>query len=153
MKRFLFIMLMVLATLGAFAQATILYRDSFTILYSPPAVLPVLLPGESTHYDIWLWDMSQGSPPLTSTVGWIYVDSAPTLSQYVITPTDPRREYAVGVQFIHVRTDGIETASDFAVTTNPADIDAAGVPGVPFVYAPATTGKPGKVRNLRDAGT
>jgi hypothetical protein len=153
MKRYLLVALLVVVAMGASCQTyQILYRDNFTIQYTAPAVLPNLLPGESTHYSVWLWDMAQGAPAVTSTAGWLFVADTPTLEQYVITPADPRREYAVGIQFVHVRADAVESVSDFAVTTNVADVDPAGVPGVPFVYAPATSGRPGKARNLRDKG-
>lgn len=96
--------------------------------------------------------MAQGEPVTTSTIGWIFYAETASLSQYVVTPVDPRRSYAVGVQLIHIRADAVETASYFAVTTNAADIDPAGVPGVPFVYAPDGLPQPEKARNLRDSG-
>jgi hypothetical protein len=153
MKRFLLVALLVLAAMAAQCQTyQIVYRDNFTLAYEPPAVLPVLLPGESMHYSVWLWDVAQGAPVATSTAGWAFVASTPTLEQYVIVPPDPRREYAVGVQVVHVRADSVEIPGYFAVTTNAADIDTAGYPGVPFVYAPASGATPGKARNLRDKG-
>lgn len=153
MKRFLLTVLLVLGVLACLGgQAQILYRDDFTILYDPPAELPELLTGESLVYRVWLWDMAQGEPVTTSTANWIFYAETPDLSQYVITPLDPRREYAVGIQLIHVRADLTESASYFAVTTNPADVDPAGVPGVPFTYAPDTLLVLDKVRNLRDSG-
>lgn len=153
MKKLLLIGLLALLAIGCVsAQEQILYRDEFTIQYDPPAELPELLEGESLVYRVWLWDMSTGAPVTTSETGWLLYAETPSLEQYVVTPPTPRREWAVGVQLVHVRADSSEAVSDFAVTTVADDIDPAGYPGVPFVYAPATTSQPGKVRNLRDSG-
>ncbi len=141
-----------LVACAGFAQHQILYRDQFTIAYDPPNPPPELLAGESAVYRVWLWDMAQGPPVVTSTTGWTFHAETATLSQFIVTPADPRREYAVGVQLVLIRADGTEQESDFAVTTNPDDIDPNGVPGVPFVYAP-DSGTLQKVRNLRDSGT
>ena len=152
MRKIFAILFLVLLVCPLFGQFQILYRDEFTLLYDPPATMPNLLSGESLVYRIWLWDTAQGPPLITGTVGWAFYAETPTLEQYVITPPDPRREYAVGVQLVHIRADLIETIGDFAVTTEVADIDPGGYPGVPFTYAPASLPVPGKVRNLRDSG-
>ncbi len=153
MKKILVLLVLLLALVySTFGQAQILYKDTFTIQYDEPAVMPNLLSGESIVYRIWLWDAAQGPAPITTTVGWIFYAETTVLEQYVVTPVDPRREYAVGVELVHIRADLIETVSDFAVTTSIADIDPGGFPGVPFVYAPAGQLELGKVRNLRDSG-
>jgi len=152
MKKLILIFLALMLAAPLWGQYQILYKDNFTIQYDPPAELPDLLPGESLVYRVWLWDMAQGEPVVTGTADWTYYAETPSLEQYVITPTDPRREYAVGIQLVHIRTDLVETAGYFAVTTNPDDIDPAGNPGVPFTYAPAGLPMLGKVRNLRDSG-
>ena len=103
-------------------------------------------------YRVWLWDTAQGAPLITGTTGWTFYAETGTFSQFVVTPTDPRREYAVGIQTVILKADATELVSDFAVTTNPDDIDPTGVPGGPFVYAP-DSGTLDKVRNLRDSGT
>ena len=155
MKRALLILFaLALVACAGFAQPyEILYRDTFTLLYDEPVDMPELLSGESAEYGIWLWDTSQGVPVVTSTTGWDFYARTLELSQYVITPADPRLEYAVGVELILIRADGAEEVSDFAVTTNPDDIDTEGFPGVPFTYAPDSPflAIP-KVRNLRDSG-
>ena len=154
MKRALLILaaLALVACVG-FTQE-ILYRDNFTILYDAPADLPDLLPGESVVYRIWLWDMAQGSPVTTSTAGWQFVAETPSLSQYLITPSDPRLEYAVGIELVLIRADMVESSSDFAVTTSAADIDTEGFPGVPFTYAPDSVFPViPRVGGLRDSGT
>lgn len=154
MKRVLLILAAValVACVGG-AQEQILYRDAFTIQYDAPVDIPELLSGESVVYRVWLWDTAQGVPVVTSTTGWTYYAETADLSQYVITPADPRRSYAVGVQLILVRADATEEISDFAVTTNADDIDPEGFPGVPFVYAPDSPFQPiPKVDNLRDSG-
>ena len=152
MKRLLIVGLLFAVALGACAQTAVLYRDQFTIQYDAPAVLPELLEGESLVYRIYLWDMAQGEPVTTGTTGWILYAQTATLEQFVVTPPTPRRTWAVGVQLVHVRADLVETASYFAVTTNVADVDPLGVPGVPFVYAPDGLPQPEKARNLRDSG-
>lgn len=152
MKKTLVLLVLLLLVYSAFGLAQILYKDTFTICYDEPAVMPNLLSGESIVYRIWLWDAAQGSAPIATTVGWIFYAETPILEQYVVTPIDPRCEYAVGIELVHIRADLIETVSDFAVTTSLADIDPGGFPGVPFVYAPAGQLELGKVRNLRDSG-
>ena len=153
MKKLLAVLgILFLLAVPLMAQHQILYKDNFTLQYDPPAVMPELLTGESLVYRVWLWDAAQGPAPIGTTAGWIYYAETPTLEQYVITPVDPRREYVVGVQLIHIRADLVETIGDFAVTTNPDDIDPTGVPGVPFTYAPAGLLELGKARNLRDSG-
>lgn len=152
MKKLLFVFVLLVVALGACAQTTILYRDEFTIQYDPPAVLPELLEGESLVYRIYLWDMAQGAPLTTGTTGWIFYAQTATLEQFVITPPTPRRTWAVGVQLVHIRADLTETPSYLAVTTVAEDVDPAGVPGVPFVYAPDGLIVPDKARNLRDSG-
>ena len=153
MKRFLFILLIgLIGLLPVMGQEQILYRDNFTIVYQNPAVMPELLTGESIFYRVWLWDMAQGVPVTTSTTNWIFYSESAVLEQYVVTPVDPRKEYAVGVQLVHRRADSVETVSNFAVTTNAADVDPLGDPGVPFVYSPDSILLLDKVRNLRDSG-
>ena len=153
MKKLLIGLMLLLMAVPVVAQFQILYKDDFTIQYDLPDPVPNLLPGESIVYRIWLWDMAQGPPLIAGTGGWLFSAETPTLEQFVITPQDPRREYAVGIQQIHIRADSIESLSDFAVSTEVADVDPAGYPGVPFTYAPATLLQLGKVRNLRDSGT
>jgi hypothetical protein len=154
MKKLSVFILLVLLAFSCTAQEQILYRDNFTIQYDAPAEMPELLTGESVVYRVWLWDMAQGTPPVADTTGWAFYAETTQLEQYVVTPTDPRKEYAVGIQLVHIRADGVESTSDFAVTTNVDDVDPAGVPGVPFVYAPDSlpSALP-KVENLRDSGT
>ena len=155
MKRALLIFAaLALVACAGFAQTYhILYEDDFTLLYDNPADMPDLLSGESVKYGIFLWDVSQGPPNIVSTVGWVFYAETLDLSQYIVTPPDPRLEYAVGVQLILVRADGTENPSDFAVTTNPDDIDTEGYPGVPFTYAPNSPSQMiPKVENLRDSG-
>ncbi len=153
MKRlFLGLMLLAFMACAGFGQEQILYRDQFTIQYDPPATLPELLEGESLVYRIYLWDMAQGAPVAASTTGWIFYAETALLEQLVVTPPTPRRTWAVGVQLVHIRADLVETASYFAVTTKAEDVDPAGVPGVPFVYAPDGLLQPEKVLNLRDSG-
>ena len=153
LKRLFFLsILFLIAISGVVSQQQILYKDQFTIQYDQPAEMPNLLTGESIVYRVWLWDMAQGSPLITGTTGWLYYAETLTLEQFVITPADPRCEYAVGIQMIHIRADSVETVSDFAVTTEVADIDPTGVPGVPFVYAPDSILILDKVQNLRDSG-
>ncbi len=152
MKKLLIGLMLLLIAVPVVAQFQILYKDDFTIQYDQPTVMPNLLTGESLVYRVWLWDMSQGPPFISGTVGWTFYAETSSLEQYVITPQNPRLEYAVGIQLVHIRADLVETISDFAVTTEIADVDPTGVPGVPFVYAPDSTLAPGKVENLRDSG-
>ena len=142
--------LMVLACVGA--QTAVLYRDQFTIQYDAPATMPELLSGESVVYRIWLWDVAQGPPVATTTTGWTFYAETAVLEQYVITPADPRREYAVGIQTVHLKADDTEAVGYFAMTTNPEDVDPEGYPGVPFTYAAESLPRPEKARNLRDSG-
>ena len=153
MRRILVLLMLVSLAFACVAQEQILYRDEFTIQYDQPAEMPELLTGESVVYRIWLWDMAQGTPLTTGTTGWAHYAETASLEQFVVTPSDPRKEYAVGVQLVHIRADGVESISDFAVTTNVDDVDPAGIPGVPFVYAPdSMPSTPNKVENLRDSG-
>ncbi len=153
MKRLMTILFLLLLAVPLVAQTyQILYRDNFTIQYDAPVTMPNLLTGESLVYRVWLWDMAQGPPLISGTTGWTFYAETPTFEQFVITPQDPRQEYAVGIETVYIRADSIETSSGFAVTTNPDDIDPGGFPGVPFIYAPASLPVPGKVQNLRDSG-
>jgi len=154
MKKLVLVLLLALLVVACASTQTytILYKDDFTIQYDAPTTLPELLPGESLVYRVWLWDMAQGAPGATTTAGWTFYAETAVLEQYVITPTDPRREYAVGIQTVHLKADDTEAAGYFAMTTNPADVDPGGVPGVPFTYAPGSLQPPAKVRNLRDSG-
>ena len=152
MKKLIIGLLLLFAVCSVWGQQKILYKDNFTIQYDAPAVMPNLLTGESLVYRVWLWDMSQGPPFISGTVGWAFYAETLSLEQYVVTPQNPRLEYAVGIETIFIRADLIEVSSGFAVTTEMSDIDPGGIPGVPFVYAPASLPVPGKVRNLRDSG-
>lgn len=148
------ISLLLLVGLAAWGQELLLYKDAFTLQYDAPATLPNLLPGESLVYKVYLWDLAQGTPPAGTTTGWTYYASTLTLSQYIVIPPDPRLAYAVGVQLVLIRADGIEAPGYFAMTTNPADVaPAPAYPGVPFGYAPAGLPTLGGARNLRDSGT
>ena len=153
MKRIALFALLLLVAALSFGEYQILYRDTFTIEYNEPVDMPELLSGESRVYRIWLWPMEQGPPAITTTTGWQFVGETTTLSQYVITPPDPRLEYAVGVQTVFIRADAVEIDGDFAVTTEVDDVDPGGFPGVPFTYAPNSTyPEIPKVYNLRDSG-
>ena len=153
MKRIALFALLLLVAALSFGEYQILYRDTFTIEYNEPVDMPELLSGESRAYRIWLWPMEQGPPAITTTTGWQFVGETTTLSQYVITPPDPRLEYAVGVQTVFIRADAVEIDGDFAVTTEVDDVDPGGFPGVPFTYAPdSLLPLLPKVDNLRDSG-
>lgn len=154
MKKILLTLLFITIAFAVFGQATILYKDDFTLLYDAPAPYPDLLAGESVVYRIYLWDMADGAPTSTPGPSWNYYAETAVLSQFVVTPPAPRIAWCVGVQTIIIRADLVEVPSGFAYTMNPADIDPAGEPGVPFTYAlDSEVVTPGKVLNLRDSGT
>ena len=154
MKRIALLGVLLLIAACAFGQYQILYRDTFTLEYDAPVPMPELLSGESTVYRVWLWPMEQGPPAISTTVGWQFVGETLTLAQYVVTPADPRLEYAIGVQLVLVRADAVEVDGDFAVSTVEEDVDPGGFPGVPFTYAPdSLLPLLPKVDNLRDSGT
>ena len=152
MKKILVAFLFLVVAFGAFGQSQILYRDTFTILWNPPAPPPELLTGESLVYRVYLWDMAAGAPPATPDPGWQYWGETALLEMAVIVPTVNRQEWAVGIQSVLIRADATEVASQFARTTELADIDPIGEPGVPFVYAPDGITIPLSPEALRDSG-
>ena len=153
MKRLLIIVLLLGVAFGAFGQDTILYRDNFTLLFNEPVPPPTLLPGESMTYRVYLWDIADGAPTPVLGPNWVYYAETPILEQFVVTPADPRVGWCVGVQSVITRADAVEVLSDLAYTTNVADIDPLGDPGVPFVYAlDSETALLGSPEALRDSG-
>jgi len=142
MKKYAITCAFLLLAFVAFAQNTIYYNSSPTLLWDP--VLPELA-GDVIEYEVYLWDMANGDPLIQPITAFISFGTT-ALTQIPLTFTY-RAEWAVAVRT--KLTDGGANVGYSALSHSVVSEDAG---GSPFYYVPLS-GLPLAPASLRDSGT